>query len=1164
VNLPNRGDRLTPLHIAAAAGSANAARELLELGASGATGSINERDAYGDTPLHYAASADHVAVVDLLCQPEYGADLWAAGHDGCTPLQAAEATGRSKRVVTLFRERLKLLSFMNLQDATIQGRLSWLDQSSGKWLNDWAFCVSPGEGALVWWRGAISNARGVVNCIPLSSIRRVRYLPQAVSKLSEKSIASEAPLDITTGPRLISPDSVSDELRRVYATSRIPPSRAASESLGVSEKPRRKAGAGSFFGRTIRAIQEQLLAPRGTMAFKMSTGGGVLANCFDVTVVSGRILPLMAEDPRRARQWVTSLRRVAGQFIVAYWLQGLFRRMQAQNKLLRRKRLAAMVPQVLRASHLMPRCMVVLRRVHKGSGGSRYQDELDEDVRPERLAEMRSSAMGLLPSVKRSGNVDVATVAAPAADIDRRIDRTSTKKAPKKSSSSKYGWERRLMVLTNNALVLFDDNDSGWKTAGSLLRVLVQQAVHGLAKEVVGQQMLSLGRLALEPGVHSIYPLSCMTRWRQDGGLLTAHFARYLAPGNERRALEDARTARSLAESQLSSSSETFTRTGLNIAAHAAAERALRRRLVGEDKLVAQVLPELAGYLPVLLNTSPHETLGGFLQQVSEEIEESESWANDYKEMRRACRLLDVEVPPALRDPPRTDRDESHEMTDQELEEEEAREVAGMELSSQLAEAAEARKWLIAFQQRSFALNIASIQIQSVVRGWQARLRAQRLQEDNVTDPPPPPRKEDARHELEAAAVSDSRGDLEEAKKEDSMSGAESEVSVEPVPSIVNPSKAEDVVELVRTWLVGGSLARESDGYDTVAIPSESEGSSSAAAASKPEEGGIDVSRARAARLSAILQMLVRSVDNASRLPYEREHLSEVSEAMQAIQKDVPEDLRNRVLRLDSSDAVHQLKPDQELHNLSALLQQASLRAAALAGISADQALAKWSLRLSGSKPRSVMAEAAAAAAVSASPAPASRPSVANWRTRKSLAASSPQSSTWSPKSSSTVSPKVPKSPTLRANNERRLPSLASPQVAMTAVSVNALASGPRDDSESEASSDDDAINTRESNAFVVKSSDASETGAALPQTNSLSAMLDWEQLGDSDDEDGKPRWRHRVTGEVTDVAPWKSTLSQISRPRSTRLGTKTMVRTTQEGAPAPRSKWASRSRGAK
>ncbi len=77
----------TPLHVAAAIGSADVAGLLLGHGAD-----VNARDADGDTPMHTAAGAGQTNVARLLL--DFGADANAKNKDGWTPLHFAAVRGQ--------------------------------------------------------------------------------------------------------------------------------------------------------------------------------------------------------------------------------------------------------------------------------------------------------------------------------------------------------------------------------------------------------------------------------------------------------------------------------------------------------------------------------------------------------------------------------------------------------------------------------------------------------------------------------------------------------------------------------------------------------------------------------------------------------------------------------------------------------------------------------------------------------------------------------------------------------------------------------------------------------------------------------------------------------------------------------------------------------------
>lgn len=81
-------DGFTALHLAAFFGKVEAARELLERGASHATYTRND---FANQPLHAAAAGRHVEVCRLLLAD--GADVQATQHGGYTPLHEAAGSG---------------------------------------------------------------------------------------------------------------------------------------------------------------------------------------------------------------------------------------------------------------------------------------------------------------------------------------------------------------------------------------------------------------------------------------------------------------------------------------------------------------------------------------------------------------------------------------------------------------------------------------------------------------------------------------------------------------------------------------------------------------------------------------------------------------------------------------------------------------------------------------------------------------------------------------------------------------------------------------------------------------------------------------------------------------------------------------------------------------
>lgn len=86
----------TPLHFAARACNAAAARQLVDAGAD-----VNARDNLGSTPLHRAACHGSAEVVELLV--DAGAELEARDKQGQTALHVAAGNGRGAAVSVLIK-----------------------------------------------------------------------------------------------------------------------------------------------------------------------------------------------------------------------------------------------------------------------------------------------------------------------------------------------------------------------------------------------------------------------------------------------------------------------------------------------------------------------------------------------------------------------------------------------------------------------------------------------------------------------------------------------------------------------------------------------------------------------------------------------------------------------------------------------------------------------------------------------------------------------------------------------------------------------------------------------------------------------------------------------------------------------------------------------------
>lgn len=80
---------VTPLHVAATRGDADAVRILLEAGAK-----IDARAEHDYTPLHEAAEQGHAGAVQVLL--DAGADPFAKNGDGRDPARLAEAFGEAE------------------------------------------------------------------------------------------------------------------------------------------------------------------------------------------------------------------------------------------------------------------------------------------------------------------------------------------------------------------------------------------------------------------------------------------------------------------------------------------------------------------------------------------------------------------------------------------------------------------------------------------------------------------------------------------------------------------------------------------------------------------------------------------------------------------------------------------------------------------------------------------------------------------------------------------------------------------------------------------------------------------------------------------------------------------------------------------------------------
>jgi len=174
---------------------------LIGLGAS-----VNEKDAYGDSPLHYACFCGHADVVELLM--DRGADPMRVSADGKTPVQSAQEEGHSKVVELLKRRGASLatptgatsgpaaaapLGIPNTGKGSSTRRLIFgLDFSVGvvlegelrkkranklqKWRRKY-YVMSATYGALFFWTGTADSVTGVVKKVRFETFFAVRHFP---------------------------------------------------------------------------------------------------------------------------------------------------------------------------------------------------------------------------------------------------------------------------------------------------------------------------------------------------------------------------------------------------------------------------------------------------------------------------------------------------------------------------------------------------------------------------------------------------------------------------------------------------------------------------------------------------------------------------------------------------------------------------------------------------------------------------------------------------------------------------------------------------------------------------------------------------------------------------------------------------------------------------
>ncbi|OQR71712.1 leucine-rich repeat serine/threonine-protein kinase 1-like [Tropilaelaps mercedesae] len=95
----------------------------------------------GRTPLHLAAEADNLEVVELLIQ--YGADITARDNDECTPFDLAERAGHLRVMEALKKageqlQQQKMDSFAELWEACLQGDATKLRATLASLGNDTA------------------------------------------------------------------------------------------------------------------------------------------------------------------------------------------------------------------------------------------------------------------------------------------------------------------------------------------------------------------------------------------------------------------------------------------------------------------------------------------------------------------------------------------------------------------------------------------------------------------------------------------------------------------------------------------------------------------------------------------------------------------------------------------------------------------------------------------------------------------------------------------------------------------------------------------------------------------------------------------------------------------------------------------------------------------
>lgn len=280
-------DGFTALHRTCVTGKTQVIKLLLENGAN-----VNAEDMYGDSPLHYACFCGHKDAIELLLA--YGADPKMASRDGKTPIDSAREE-KHEHLFPVLDKYAPDASRLKPSPPSAPPSMS-IGKSSGKGNKD--FGLGPNSSTIIGGTGQTGTVAG------LDFSRGVIIEGELQKKRANKVLAWR---------------------KKYYVMS---------STYGSM-----------FFWTGTREHQEGVIKKVRFETFykvvhhKDKKDG----RRFDLKVVTGRTMSLLANSPEEANAWVDTIRRELGQFMGVLKIQAAIRRYLAMKKLsdIRKQRKAA-------------------------------------------------------------------------------------------------------------------------------------------------------------------------------------------------------------------------------------------------------------------------------------------------------------------------------------------------------------------------------------------------------------------------------------------------------------------------------------------------------------------------------------------------------------------------------------------------------------------------------------------------------------------------------------------------------------------------------------------------------------------------------------------------------------------------------------------------------